>query len=429
MLTIIFTTALYAKAAEYDTIKVGLYYGQTAKESVTINVDEAVSYGYFDGAEHKEVGTLWGQSFTIGVYSSTEVIINDTQIVEASDNFSLMPVSGNISVDGSAYRGGIMLKINKDSLFTVINVLPLEHYLYGVIASEMPSTWNMEALKAQAVCARGFAISNFNKHSSLGFNVCATTNCQMYGGIPSECEAVIEAVDSTCGLVVTYEDKVIQSLFYSASGGHTANVKNVWGSSIPYLSGVPDPYESKDAPRHTWTATLSLEDIEEVLEEKEIYVGKVERLEAQNDETGRVYELTVYGTEDSYTFEKQNTYSPFFAKGVKSQKYNLVPVGQSGGKKLYAQGADDYMRIDSFTAIGANDNTASLKSGFAILSSNGTTIYDSGSVAEGYTFNGGGYGHGVGMSQYGAKGMAEAGHTFDEILAYYYPGTELGSIY
>ena len=202
MLTMIFTTALYAKAAEYDTIKVGLYYGQTAKESVTINVDEAVSYGYFDGAEHKEVGTLWGQSFTIGVYSSTEVIINDTQIVEASDNFSLMPVSGNISVDGSAYRGGIMLKINKDSLFTVINVLPLEHYLYGVIASEMPSTWNMEALKAQAVCARGFAISNFNKHSSLGFNVCATTNCQMYGGIPSECEAVIEAVDSTCGLVV-----------------------------------------------------------------------------------------------------------------------------------------------------------------------------------------------------------------------------------
>ncbi len=428
MLTMILTTALYANAASYDTIKVGLYYGQSAKESVTINVDEALSYGYYDGTEHKEIGTLWGQSFTIGVYSSTEVIINDTQIVEAMDNFSLMPVSGNISVDGSEYRGGIMFKIDKNSLLTVINVLPLEHYLYGVIASEMPSSWNMEALKAQAVCARGFAISNFNKHSSLGFNVCATTNCQMYGGIPSECEEVIEAVDSTCGLVVTYEDKVIQSLFYSASGGHTANVENVWGSSIPYLSGVPDPYEAEDAPRHTWTATLSLQDIEEVLEEKEIYIGSVESIEALNDDTGRVYELTIYGTKGSHTFEKQNTYSPFFDKGVKSQKYTITPVSNSNSKKLFAQGADNYMRIDSFTAIGANGKTVALKGGFAILSSKGTQSFDGGD-ATGYTFNGGGYGHGVGMSQYGAKGMAEIGHTFDEILAYYYPGTELGSLY
>ena len=86
------------------------------------------------------------------------------------------------------------------------------------------------------------------------------------------------------------------------------------------------------------------------------------------------------------------------------------------------------MRIDSFTAIGANGKTVALKGGFAILSSKGTQSFDGGD-ATGYTFNGGGYGHGVGMSQYGAKGMAEIGHTFDEILAYYYPGTELGSLY
>ena len=429
LFTLILTTSLYASAQDYDTIKVGLYYGETAKNSVTINVDEGLSYGYHDGTTHREVGTLWGQSFTIAAYSDTEVIINDSQIVNSAENFSLMPIGGNISVEGSAYRGGIIFENEEENLLTVINILPLEHYLYGVIASEMPSSWNIEALKAQAVCARGFAVSNYNKHTSLGFNVCATTNCQMYGGIPSECEAVIEAVDSTCGLVVTHEGEIIESLFYSASGGHTANVKNVWGSYIPYLSGVPDPYEPEDAPRHTWSATLTLDDIQEVLDKNDIDIGTVESLEVLNDETGRAYELTVYGTEDSYTFKRQQTYSPFFDKGVKSQKYTISPISSSTSKKFFVMGADETLRTSKFSAVSSNGKTVSLGNTFSVVSSNGTQTITAGDSAGGYLFTGGGYGHGVGMSQYGAKGMADLGHTYDEILAYYYPGTEIDSLY
>ncbi len=414
-------------ASDYDNIKVGLYYGDTAKNLVNISVSQGISYGYHDGSSHIETGTLNGNEFTVSASSGSTVTINDSLVLETGgSNLSVMPLEGNIKIEGSEYRGGALFTNASDTALCVINILPLEEYLYGVIASEMPSSWNIEALKAQALCARGFVVSNFNKHSSYGFNVCATTNCQVYKGVSAETQSTINAVDQTKGQVVTYEGKIIESLFYSSSGGYTANAKNVWGSSIPYLSGVEDPYESKDAPRHSWSATLTNEEIADALRQNGTDIGDLISLSALTDETGRTYELTAVGTLGTHTMKRQGTYSPFYSKGVLSQKFTIAPV-TTGSRTLYAISKSPKNLLSSYTAINSLGIKSNLSGGFSIISANGKDTYTAGTVT-GYTFSGGGWGHGVGMSQYGAKGMADSGFTYDAILSHYYPGTEIGNI-
>ncbi len=426
-LVCIFSYTLCARAGEYDNIKVGLYYGGSAKNSVNISVSPGISYGYHDGTSHIETGTLNGNEFVISAVSASSVAINGSLIVETGgSNLSVVPMSGNIKIDGKEYRGGALFTSASDTTLNVMNVLPIEEYLYGVIASEMPSSWNLEALKAQALCARGFAVSNFNKHSSEGFNVCATTNCQVYNGVSAETQSTINAVDETRGQVVMYDGKVIESLFYSSSGGYTANVKNVWGSSIPYLSGVEDPYESEDTPRYSWSATLSNAEIADALRANGTDIGELVSLSALTDETGRTYELTAVGTLGTHVMKRQATYTPFYSKGVLSQKFTISPV-TAGGRTLYAISKAPKNVLSSYTAINSAGIKTNISSGFSIISAKGKDTYTSGTVT-GYTFSGGGWGHGVGMSQYGAKGMADSGFTYDAILAHYYPGTTIGSI-
>lgn len=424
IVTILLTYTLCVHADSYDTIKVGLSYGSDAKSSVSIRVSSGLSYGVYGESGHTEAGVLTGSDFTVSAHSDSEVIINGVQVVyTAGSNLSLVPLDGNIFIDNKEYRGSVIITNASPTAINIINVLPMEEYLYGVIGGEMPYSWHSEALKAQAVCARGFAISNFNKHTSLGFNVCATTNCQVYNGVSGEYPSVIEAVDATAGQIVTYNGEIAQTLFYSASGGHSANVKNVWGSSIDYLSGVEDPYESEDAPRHSWSATLTLDEISQVLSDRGDNIGTLTSLTAKTDETGRTYELTAEGTDGSVTLTRQNTYSPFYSKGVLSQKYTLVPVGEST-RKVYAISKSPISALSSKYAINSKGVINDISSGFAIISAKGTDYYTQGAVTA-YTFQGGGWGHGVGMSQYGADYMARQGFSWQEILMHYYPGAEI----
>ena len=206
LLIILLTFSLCSYAAEYDTLKVGLYYGSTAQNSVTINVTTGVSYGYFDGTQHCETGVLYGTDFTVSADSESTMLINGVQAVETGgSNLSLMPIEGNIKINGKEYRGSALFTNASATTVNVMNVIGLEQYLYGVVPGEVPASWNEQALKAQAICARGFAISNFNKHASSGFNVCATTNCQVYGGVDSEKASTTKAVNDTAGQVLSQD--------------------------------------------------------------------------------------------------------------------------------------------------------------------------------------------------------------------------------
>ncbi len=154
-----------------------------------------------------------------------------------SDNIVIKPVNaGFVSTKGRWYRGIIMIQ-NKNGKLTVINNVPLEDYIKGVVPSEMPSGWAYEAQKAQAIAARSYALANLGKRASLGFDLKDTPEDQAYNGASAETTGTNSAVDETKGIVLTYNTKVI-SAYYSASAGGQTNV-NSWGNNLPYLRSVP----------------------------------------------------------------------------------------------------------------------------------------------------------------------------------------------
>ena len=154
---------------------------------------------------------------------------------------------------GKPYRGQIQVNVGSNRL-QVVNNVGLEPYLYGVVPREVPFTWPAEALKAQAVVARSYALA---VRKSGNYDVYADTRSQVYGGMQAEKPATNEAVDTTAGQVLLYEGKVATTFFFSTSGGRTANVADVWagGEPTPYLVSVPDPYDTA-SPHHSWGPVL-----------------------------------------------------------------------------------------------------------------------------------------------------------------------------
>lgn len=154
-----------------------------------------------------------------------------------SDNIVIKPLSpGFVSAKGKWYRGIIMIQ-NKNGKLTVINNVPLEDYIKGVVPSEMPSSWATEAHKAQAIAARSYALANLGKRAKYGYDLKDTPEDQAYGGASKETPDTNYAVDETKGIVLTYNMKIINA-YYSASAGGQTNV-NSWGASLPYLRSVP----------------------------------------------------------------------------------------------------------------------------------------------------------------------------------------------
>jgi stage II sporulation protein D len=160
------------------------------------------------------------------------------------------PASGALALNGRGYRGALrFLKVG--SKVRVVNVVDLDLYLRGVVPSEMPKDWAPEALKAQAVAARSYALSHL--HPGGGYDLYPDTRDQVYLGIPHEAPATTAAVNATAGKVVFYKGKVASTYFFSTSGGRTASVQDLYPSSppIPYLVSVPDKYDSI-SPYHDW---------------------------------------------------------------------------------------------------------------------------------------------------------------------------------
>jgi stage II sporulation protein D len=160
-----------------------------------------------------------------------------------------LPGDEPLTLKGRAYRGELRVNVDKGRL-RAINSLGLEAYLYGVVPSEMPHRWPLEALKAQAVAARSYALAT---RRSGDFDVYSDVRSQVYRGIPEEEAPTNQAIDETAGLVVTYQGQVAHTYFFSTSGGRTATVTDVWPSSkpMPYLVSVADPYDSI-SPYHRW---------------------------------------------------------------------------------------------------------------------------------------------------------------------------------
>ena len=145
------------------------------------------------------------------------------------------------------YRGTIHI-INNDGDLTVINDVGIEDYVKGVTPAEMPSSWNIEALKAQAIAVRSYAIANLGKHAKEGFDLVDTVQDQVYNGVMAETPSTNQAVEETEGLVLTYDNKIISTMYSASAGGQTKSALEAWGNDIPYLQSVKS-YDDDMEPR------------------------------------------------------------------------------------------------------------------------------------------------------------------------------------
>ena len=336
-----------------------------------------------------------------------------------------------ITVEKDSYRGYIRLFINDGELI-VINHVYLEDYLYGVVPREMSYTSPMEALKAQAVASRSFAMHNINKHAQEGFNLCDTTHCQAYAGYIYERSSTNQAVDETMGVLIYYEGEVIEAIYHSTSSGYTEDSSNVWGGSIPYLKSVEDHF-SLDSPHNNWTFSIKLSDLNEKIIGAGINIGELQNIEIiETTSTNKVKNVKLIGSlgEEIITGERfRNIIGTTTLKSawfrIKDSTSNTVNYAYVlDGNSLEPKVID----ISKAQIIDGNNRRTVTRSAVVRATGNDRIRnFQQSSLISGeeLVIEGSGYGHGVGMSQYGAKKMAEYGYTFEEILKYYYTGVDV----
>jgi stage II sporulation protein D len=308
-----------------------------------------------------------------------------------------------------SYRGEIEISLTAKGI-NLVNKVNLEEYLYGVVPAEMPASWPTEALKAQAVAARSEAMAKLGRHKDEGFDFCAEVHCQAYNGVESETEATNQAVDDTKGELLYYADKPADAVYSSNCGGHTQD--NIFGQEeeVAYLKGIPDtgdvigmsfplsPLELESwfkippaeifcniaeyQPRSNfrWVRIYSGDEIEEMLRGT-ADVGKINKIVVlKRRKSGHVSAIKIIGDKSSYVIEKELV--------IRKALGNL----RSSMFKIEIKYASDQKPRQ-------------------------------------FVFYGGGFGHGLGLCQAGACGMAAQGRGYQEIISHYFSGVVLKKAY
>lgn len=307
---------------------------------------------------------------TVGAELKNGKIILSFENKVFSENF---PANGELKIGSNSliklknsYRGYFHFEIENGKL-NAINTIELEDYLKGVINNELDASHPIEALKAQAITSRTFALSNKNKYIKRGFNLTDDTSSQVYKGQTSEREKTTKAVDETKGIYIGIDSKPISAIFGASSGGVTANAKDVWGGDYSYLKSQLDPYSSD----YNWELSISKNDFIKKISSKYplSYIQSINILE--KDASGRAVNIEIIG-DKVYNIKASELRSILGSTKIKSTLFEI--------------------------SLGDNIN-----------------------------FKGKGYGHGVGLSQYGASNMAKDGKDYKEILNFYFPGTNLNN--
>ena len=447
-----------------------------------------------------------------------------------ADHLAIRPNSDLTWFKGYKWNGDFVYRRASVGSITVINYVGLEDYVKGVLPYEIDPDWPAEAQKAQAVCARSFALGT-SKHNEY-YELCNTTNCQVYLGANRATAASDAAVDATRGQYLTYNGEPVIGYFFSSDGGATEDAVNVWDGDYPYLQGKEDPYETHDS---SWTETFTAEEIRQKLLNAGYTIGTVANVEVtKRTDTDNVNEVTVTDTDGHKVVIQRDDCRTVF--GLDSIRYTITPNtaknaaaslpqskalditpsvhkvtvdGESVAPQGYNINGDNYYKLRDIAYIlnGTNsqfnvtwdpDNnrilltpdeayqevgdemssaaSAEVEScspsnssiildgrslsltGYRINGNNyyrlrdvgealdfgvdydettRTVLIDSGSSAQpepeqptvtnavSYTFTGSGWGHSVGMSQWGAYGMAQQGFDYKEILKFYFTGIEI----
>jgi stage II sporulation protein D len=339
-----------------------------------------------------------GQTWQISAAGSSLALTSPTGWISPpldAITVAAMDRTAPVRINGKRYRGLAHVLRDRTGL-TVVNRLGVEEYLLGVVSAEMGRRSSIEeaALRAQAVVSRSYAIRNLGRRKVQGFDLSATVNDQVYGGVAAETAEGRAAVAQTWGRVLTYNDLPIEAFFYSTCGGRTADGTEVFrGAAQPYLRSVPDQAENGStycsiSPRYHWREEWTAEALRATLQRnlppvagvRDVAVGQVRDIRiARRTASGRVGQLAI-------------------AVGGPEIRVDGLAIRQ-----VLRPSSGELLRSNAFNLVasGAGQRVTHL------------------------TVDGMGSGHGVGFCQWGAVGRARAGQGFEQILAAYFPGTRL----
>ncbi len=367
----------------------------------------------------------------------TVVLTGTSEIVYQFDMLGdyplgIAPLSEQTWFKGYKYYGGFEYNRVSGNNMNVINVVGLTDYVKGVVPYEVSVSWPVEALKAQALCAKCYAIKSLGKHNAKGFDLCNTTDCQMYCGTNKATDVSDAAVEETEGLFVLYDGEICTTYYHASSGGYTEDAGNIWGKDIPYLKAVEDTYLESLRP---FSYTLDLEDISWILQAKGYIEQDVEDMYiSKYSEVGNVLALTVEledGTIKTFTGDRARTALNSATKGVTIGSHRYTINGGSSEDTVNINGTQ--VGLDDLYAQGDGKKAKSidLEDGLVALTADGLkeiTITEPAKQENEdgvYVITGTGSGHNIGLSQEGAKSMANAGFTFEEIIEFYFTGAEV----
>lgn len=393
----------------------------------------------------------------IEMYTAADIITVDTSntvseqvitIAANSPDGKIIVSSINKSSGTPSYRGTVEIQNTKDG-FLVINELSLEEYLYAVVSSEMPSSYNMEALKVQAICARGYAYSKMNSgaYSSYGAHLDDTTACQVYNNI-FETENSINAVKATTGMVPSYNGEIIDAYYFSTSCGTTCTNSDVWnGNALGYLNDSMETYANEDAdlsdeqnfrdfidgkadgdcferdlPFYRWSVTFTWQEMTDAV--NSVIAAKM------SSDLSCFMELAEDGTykacTESYDTIGEVSDIKVTKRGNSGIITEIIIIGSLHTLKITGQSMMRGIMTPANVSINKQDGTQ--VTGWSMLPSPYYYVVND-SNNQTFTIYGGGFGHGVGMSQNGANIMAENGYSCEEIIKHYYHNVDIIQIY
>lgn len=418
------------------------------------------SYATFDEAKaaaEAEPAANWSVAYT-SVYGINVVKTGTCQILFQFDGGQAKPLGVVPGIEtnegavtwfkGFKYQGGFRYERVGGGNLVVVNIVDVDTYVKGVVPYESNKLWPLETLKAQALCAKNYGLINRNKHNGYNFDLCNTTDCQVYYGLGSNKESFQpsalsdQAVDEIKGMYVWYGDRLAHTYFYSSNGGGSEDSSKVWGSnqaSYPYLIGVTDPYEATIAdviPNYKFSNTFTNAQLTEILRTKG-YATNTSVVDFQVTE----YSKSGNALTMKFTYEngKSNTFSSSTSSwlrnklGCRSMHFTVTGAGEVLEADCAVNGGTGATISDfaGLYAIGADGTLVQLEQSVPYVITGAGEISSAGqssTIPEGtYVVSGTGWGHNVGYSQWGGYAMAKLGYTCEEIIKFYFTGVEVGA--
>lgn len=396
-----------------------------ARRGASTNYAINRTYQAFQGAKligsHNAAGVLW---YNI----EDEVGVRHWVNASTSSLHTLASLPIMTHSNGSKYRGSF-IATTASSVVTFTNSLDIEDYLKGVVPSEMVSSWHMEALKAQAVSARSFAI--------LKGVLANNTTSQVYKGYSAETTRTSQAVDETKGLIVKSGSKIVETFFFSTSGGRTANIQDVWNTvSQPYYVSVDDTIEQNaKSPYSNWSVPYSAAKIVQNAgfnPSKELLLDIQAVPTGANGEIGKIFVTTTAGSYSLGERSRANelTIRQFFKLdngwNLYSNWFTLTPKKVSATYQVQtATGVSTLNGLSTTTVKTAASDVKLSGLQTSVQTATEQQLIPTQSYISEVQLTGKGFGHRIGMSQYGAKARADAGWKYDAIIKHYFPGTTI----